>query len=126
MHTLNSTRPCDTCLFMADTFHPEMCLHPARRDEGELGKQLDYALLWNGDCPVQHVGRPAFYMLLDVDLPVEAWETAGEDLRGKIAEHLERDGCMTQQDIEGYVKAYRSFGQQHDERRFVHHEHLPG
>jgi hypothetical protein len=94
---------------MADTFHPEMCLHPARRDEGELGKKIDYALLWNGDCPVQQRGRPAFYALLDLDLPVEEWEMAGEYLRRKIAERSEKVGSITQKDMEGYVEAYRSF-----------------
>ncbi len=108
MHPLNDERPCDKCIFMADTFHLDMCLHPARRDEGELGKQIDYALLWNGDCPAQQVGRPVFYALLDLDLPVEEWETAGEYLRQKIAEHLEKVGGMTQKDIEEYVDAYRT------------------
>jgi len=96
---------------MADTFHPEMCLHPARRAKGELGRKIDYALLWNGDCPVQQVGRPAFYGLLDLGLPVEKWELAGEHLRKEIAVHFEQVGSMTQKAVERYIE---------DEADFLH------
>ena len=103
MYPLNNKRPCDKCIFMADTFHPDMCLHPARCDKGKLGKKIDHALLWNGDCPVQQAGRPAFYGLLDLNLPVEKWESAGDHLRRKIAAHFERVECITQKDIERYT-----------------------
>jgi len=108
MHPINDKRPCDECIFMADTFHPDMCLHPARRDAGALGDALNDALLWNADCPAQQIGRPAFYALLDLDLPVEEWETAGEYLRQRIAEHLEKKGNITPEDIEEYVDAYHT------------------
>ena len=93
---------------MADTFHPDMCLHPARCDKGELGKKIDYALLWNGDCPVRQTGLPAFYRLLHLNLPVEKWESTGEYLRRKIARHFERVGRVTQKDIEKYTADLRS------------------
>ena len=105
MYPLNNECPCDKCIFMADTFHPDMCLHPARRDKGKLGKQIDYALLWNGDCPMQQVGRPAFYGLLNLNLPVEKWELAGEHLRRKIAAHFEQEGSITPKDVERYMVA---------------------
>ncbi|MGH7456462.1 MAG: hypothetical protein ACRENG_34255 [bacterium] len=83
-----------------------MCLHPARRDPGALGDVLDKALNWNDDCPVQHIGRPAFYALLNLDLPVEEWEAAGEFLRARIAKHLQEHGDITAEDIEDYVASY--------------------
>jgi len=99
---------------MADTFHPEMCLHPARRAKGELGRKIDYALLWNGDCPVQQVGRPAFYGLLDLGLPVEKWELAGEHLRKKIAVHFEQVGSITGKAVEGYIEDEADFLSRHE------------
>jgi hypothetical protein len=87
---------------MADTFHPQMCLHPARRDTGALGEKIDYALLWNGDCPVQQIGRPAFYRLLDLNLPIEKWEFVGEELRHKISSHFKRVGHITEKEIAVY------------------------
>ena len=92
---------------MADTFHPQMCLHPARHDEGELGKKMDYALLWNGDCPVQSGGRPAFHALLDLDLPVDEREKAGEYLREKIVEHLASHRDIKSDDLDNYVSGYK-------------------
>jgi hypothetical protein len=106
MHPINDKRPCDECIFMADTFHPDMCLHPARLDSGELGDALDKALNWNANCPAQNVGRPAFYALLDLDLPVEEWEAAGEYLRARIAKHLQKYGSISAEDIQHYVASY--------------------
>jgi hypothetical protein len=91
---------------MADTFHPDMCLHPARRDPGALGDAVDEALHWNADCPVQQLGRPAFFALLNLDLPVEEWEAAGEYLRARIAEHLQEHGSITAEDIGDYAASY--------------------
>jgi hypothetical protein len=106
MYPIKDKRPCDQCIFMADTFHPDMCLHPARRDPGTLGEALDKALHWNADCPVQQVGRPVFYTLLDLNLPVEEWEAAGEYLRARIAEHIEQYGSITVEDIDQYAARY--------------------
>jgi len=106
MYPINEKRPCDQCIFMADTFHPDMCLHPARRDPGALGDALDNALCWNAKCPVQHVGRPAFHALMDLNLPVEEWEAAGEYLRARIAKHLQRHGSITAEAIENYAASY--------------------
>lgn len=106
MHPIKDKRPCDQCIFMADTFHPDMCLHPARRDPGALGDALDEALHWNADCPVQYAGRPAFYMLLDLNLPVEEWEATGEYLRERIAEHIQQYGNITAEDIEHYAASH--------------------
>lgn len=106
MHPINDKRPCDECIFMADTFHPDMCLHPARRDPGALGDALDAALCWSADCPVQHVGRPVFHSLLDFNLSVEEWEVAGEYLRARIAKHLQEQGNITAEDIEDYAASY--------------------
>jgi hypothetical protein len=106
MYPIKDKRPCDQCIFMADTFHPDMCLHPARRDPGPLGDALDNALNWNADCPVQHVGRPVFHILMDLNLPVEEWEVAGEYLRARIAKHLHEHGHITAADIEHYAASY--------------------
>ncbi len=107
MYPIKDKRPCDQCIFMADTFHSDMCLHPARRDAGALGDALDEALHWNADCPVQHVGRPAFYALLDLNLPVEEWEVAGEYLRARIAEHIKEYGNITAEEIAQFVAHYQ-------------------
>jgi hypothetical protein len=106
MHPINDKRPCDACIFMTDTFHLDMCLHPARRAPGALGDALNEALHWNGDCPMQQAGRPAFYALLDLDLPIEEWEAAGEYLRAWIAEHLHQHGSITAEDIVHYAARY--------------------
>jgi hypothetical protein len=106
MYPIKDKRPCDYCIFMADTFHPDMCLHPARRDPGALGEALDEALHWNADCPVQHVGRPAFHALMDLNLPVEEWEAAGEYLRARIAKHLQQQSNITSEDIDDYAVSY--------------------
>jgi hypothetical protein len=80
---------------------------PARRDPGKLGEALDKALHWNADCLVQHIGRPAFYTLLDLNLPVEKWEAAGEYLRARIAEHIKAYGNIAAEDIEQDVAQYQ-------------------
>jgi hypothetical protein len=99
-------RPCDQCIFMANIFHPDLCLHIARRDPGALGDALDEALHWNADCPVQRVGHLVFDTLLDLNLPVDEWETAGEYLRARIAEHIKQYGSITAEDIVQYAARY--------------------
>jgi len=106
MYPIKDKRPCDQCIFMADTFHPDLCLHPARRDPGALGDALDEALFWNAECPKQHAGRTAFHVLMDLNLPVEEWEAAGEYLRARIAKHLQHYGSITAEDIDEYAAGY--------------------
>jgi len=107
MHPINAQRPCDHCLFMADTFHPDMCLHPGRRDPGALGDAIDRALLWNGACPVQQRGQPVFDTLLALHCPVEEWEAAGEYMRVRIARHLALHQRITMEDIQRYSTEYQ-------------------
>jgi hypothetical protein len=106
MYPINDKRPCDQCIFMADTFHADMCLHPARQDSGALGDAVEMALYWNAECPAQYAGRPAFYTLLDLNLPVKEWETVGEYLRVRIAEHIQNYGSITKEDIASYAANY--------------------
>lgn len=55
---------------------------------------------------MQQVGRPVFYALLDLDLPVDEWEAAGEYLRARIAEHIALHGSVATEDIENYAAHY--------------------
>ena len=107
MHPISDRRLCDECIFMADTFHPDMCLHPARREPGTLGRALDEALHWNADCPVYQAGRPAFCSLLELGLPVEEWEAAGEYLRARLAEHAVLHDGITGENIAHYAASYQ-------------------
>ena len=66
---LNDKRLCDTCIFMADSCHLDMCLHPLRRARGKLGKMINNALVWNGDCSVYIQGKPCFYELIEYRKP---------------------------------------------------------
>lgn len=106
MHPVSDRRPCDDCVYMADTYHPDICLHSARRDPGALGDALDKAIHWNHDCPMQQQGRPAFCVLLDLGLPVEEWAAAGEYLRARIAEDIAAHGRVLQQDVAHYAADY--------------------
>ncbi len=103
---LNDKRPCDTCVFMADSCHEDMCLHPLRRDTGEMGKALENALLWNGDCPVTVEGEPCFYDLLDSAEDFTARRANAERVRQALAARFNQTGTVTADDLQEAVQPF--------------------
>jgi hypothetical protein len=101
---LNDKRPCDTCIFMADSCHEDMCLHPLRRDPGAAGKALENALLWNGNCPVTMKGEPCFYGLLDSADDFAARRTNAERIRQKLTVHFNQTGTLTADDLRAAIQ----------------------
>jgi hypothetical protein len=101
---LNEKRPCDTCIFMADSCHEEMCLHPLRRDTGEMGKALENALLWNGGCPVTVPGAPCFYDLMDSADDFAARRAHAERVRQELARRFSQTGTVTADDLRAAVQ----------------------
>lgn len=96
---LNQKRPCDTCIFMADSCHLDMCLHPLRQDRGELGQMIEDALLWNGNCSAYIKGEPAFYILIDLSVePKQIWNYA-EQVQQKLARRFGEKGEVTDCDL---------------------------
>jgi len=96
---LNDKRLCDTCIFMADSYHFDMCLHPLRRDKGRLGEILDTAIVWNGNCPVYIEGEPCFYDLLDSADSFEDRMKNAERVRLKLAMCFGENGKVTAKDL---------------------------
>jgi hypothetical protein len=96
---LNQKRPCDTCIFMADSCHPELCLHPLRQNKGKLGQMIEDALLWNGNCSVYIKGDPAFHTLIDLDLEPKALWKCSEQVQQELTQRFNETGEVTAGDL---------------------------
>jgi len=96
---LNEQRPCDTCIFMADSCHEDMCLHPLRRDTGTMGRDLANAVLWNGHCPVTIPGEACFYALLDSADNFTARRANAECIRQELAVRFRHTAPVTSDDL---------------------------
>ncbi len=98
---LNDKRLCDTCIFMADSCHLDMCLHPFRRDRGKYGKMINNTLVWNGNCSVYIQGKPCFYELIDYnDEPKEIWKYS-EQVYQLLVRPFAESGKVTANDLAG-------------------------
>ncbi|MFQ6039349.1 MAG: hypothetical protein ACE5PV_00730 [Candidatus Poribacteria bacterium] len=96
---LNDKRLCDTCIFMADSCHLDMCLHPLRRERGKLGKMINNALVWNGNCSAYIQGKPCFYELIDYsDEPKEIWKYS-EQVYQLLVRRFAESGKVTANDL---------------------------
>jgi len=84
---------------MADSCHFDMCLHPLRRDKGRLGKILDTAIVWNGNCPVYIEGEPCFYDLLDSADSFEDRMKNAETVRLGLVMYFWENGKVTAKDL---------------------------
>ena len=102
---LNKERLCDTCIFMADSLHPNLCLHPGRRgDDKKLREKINNALLWNGDCPVYIQGEPVFYAVFDLKLLRAEEDIVTEHLRVAIAQQMENNPHVTGQTLKSMLQ----------------------
>lgn len=102
---LNEERLCDTCIFMADSLHSNLCLHPGRRGEDKkLRAEINNALLWNGDCPVYTQGEPVFYTVFDLKLPRSEEDYITEGLRVAIAKQLKSNPHISSQTLKNILR----------------------
>lgn len=96
---LNEKRLCDTCIFMADSCHLDMCLHPMRRSNSKEGEMIDNALVWNGDCSFYTQGIPCFYELIDYSSePKEIWNYS-EQIHQELIKRFAKKGEVTKDDL---------------------------
>ena len=96
---LNDKRLCDSCIFMADSCHLDMCLHPLRRDVGSSGKMIENALVWNGNCSVYIKGTPCFYLLFDSSGDFKEIEAYAEIVRLELAKRFVKKDEVTAFDL---------------------------
>jgi len=105
---LNNKRLCDTCIFMADSCHPDMCLHPLRRNNGKEGKMINNALVWNGNCSFYIRGIPCFHELIDYsDEPKEIWKYS-EQVHQELMKRFAEKGGVTKNDLAGALSQKRA------------------
>ena len=103
---LNKERLCETCIFMADSLHPNLCLHPGRQGKnGKLREKINNALLWNGNCPVYIQGEPVFYAVFDLKLPGAEEDIITENLRVAIAQQMKNNLHVTSQTLQNILQA---------------------
>jgi hypothetical protein len=90
---------------MADSLHPNLCLHPERQGTDEkLRAKINNALLWNGACPVYTEGEPAFYAVFDLKLPRSEEDLITEHLRLAIAQQLKKSPHLTDKIVKSLLQ----------------------
>ena len=121
---LNQKRPCDSCIFMADSCHPDMCLHPLRQDRGKLGQMVENALLWNGNCSVYSKGEPVFYTLIDLNSEAQQIWKYSEQVQQELARRFAEKGDATAFDLAKALQISAPAGKRcssHDKDFRIHH-----
>jgi len=96
---------------MAFSFHPDMCLHPAYSEDGELSGQIEAAMLWGDPCPVQIRGKPIFWWFFNLECYTsEEKDRFVELLREVIAERMKRGEWLTGRAIRMLAKKLTQHG----------------